>query len=226
MDETKLSEAPGWVRTDEWRDVLASIRHCAISLNDTEQSDGAWKWVVLSLHSALQGAMVCHLSGTAEMGALTEKCAKEWSDWHQRDGRGEIEWLERDEHLETKRREDHPPNDRIACAPVLFKRLGSESERVEHGGGQVIEITDRQRKAFDRLHELRNEFVHFSPKGWSVEIDFIQGAMPDMLDIIARIVEDSWSFRHVNDEQLKLLKDSVYDLRVRFLLRAKAHQGD
>ena len=54
----------GYARTDERRDVVASLEHCALSLTRAKESDGAWKWAILSLHSALQGAMVCHLSGT------------------------------------------------------------------------------------------------------------------------------------------------------------------
>ena len=83
-----------YVRTDERQDVLASLDHCARCLAETEHSDGAWKWVILSLHSALQGAMVCHLSGTAEAGALTPTCARKWFEWHACDRRDEIANLE------------------------------------------------------------------------------------------------------------------------------------
>ena len=57
-------------------DVLESLEHCALSLKKTRQSGRSWKWVIISLHSALQGAMVCHLSGSDNQGALDEKSAK------------------------------------------------------------------------------------------------------------------------------------------------------
>ena len=134
----------GYLHTDERHDVLASLEHCALCLASAERSSGAWKWVVLSLHSALQGAMICHLSGTAGVGALTSTCARQWSQWHERDGRGEIDYI--DEGVDElglpargfRNPDDRPPSDRVASAPELFKRLGSESERIESGCGRII----------------------------------------------------------------------------------------
>ena len=70
---TQTENQPGmsaYVEIDECQDVLVSLDHCVICLGLVEPSPGAWKWVILPLHSALQGAMVCHLSGTAQAGAL------------------------------------------------------------------------------------------------------------------------------------------------------------
>ena len=211
-----------YVQTDERRDVLASLEQCTMCLADTERSDGAWKWVLLSLHSALQGAMVCHLSGTAQVGALTSACARQWSDWHERDRRGDIEYIDAgiDElGLPVRWRRsprDRPPNDRVASAPELFKRLGSESERIESGCGRVIEITAAQRKSFERLHVLRNGFTHFSPRGWSIELQMIEEVVLDMLDVIAQIASDWWPFRHMSLKEREVLRDSISNLRQRF----------
>lgn len=212
----------GYVQTDERQDVLASIRHCAMCLADTERSEGAWKWVVLSLHSALQGAMVCHLSGTAQVGALTSACARQWSGWHERRRRGEIEYID-DGAGELglpvrwpRSPRDRPPRDRVASAPELFKRLGSESARIESGCGRIIEITAAQRKSFERLHDLRNDFTHFSPRGWSIEFQLIEDIVPDILDVVAQIADDGWPFRHMSVEERALLRDSISDLRRRF----------
>ena len=71
-----------YVRTDECQDVLASLEQCAFSLAQVRRSERAWKWVILSLHSALQGAMVCHLSGTEQLGALRGDDAKRWREWN------------------------------------------------------------------------------------------------------------------------------------------------
>ncbi len=143
--------------------------------------------------------MVCHLSGTMQIGALTTTSAEQWCKWHECDGR-----------------QDPPPDKRnIASALELFERLVSASKRIEHNCGRVIEITDKQKKAFKCLHQLRNQFVHFSPKSWSIEIEWIKAAVPDMLDIIAQTADDTWSFRHLPDGESDLLKDNISDLRNR-----------
>ena len=212
----------GYLDTDERQDVLASLEHCALCLVSAESSSGAWKWVVLSLHSALQGAMICHLSGTAGVGALTSTCARQWSQWHERDGRGEIDYIDEgvDELGLPARRlrnpDERPPSDRVANAPELFKRLGSESERIESGCGRIIAITAAQKQSFKRLHDLSNGFTHFSPRGWSIELQLIEDVVPDILDVIAQIADDGWPFRHMSAEEHQLLRDTVSDLRRRF----------
>ena len=164
---------PEYIEIDERVDVLASLECCAFSLQQTEQLDRAWKWVVLSLHSALQGAMVCHLNGTAELGALQESSARKSHKWY-------------DENCSNKF-----PREFVASADELFKRLWCERCRIEKATGGVIKITRQQQNSFDRLHRLRNEFTHFSPKGWCIELAYIQEMIGDILDVIDAIEKDN-----------------------------------
>lgn len=211
-----------YVRTDERQDVLASLQHCLLCLAETEHSAGTWKWVILSLHSALQGAMVCLLSGPANVGALTQDCASKWIKWYERNRRGDIDYIDDgvDELGLPLRRprnpQDRPPRKQVASAPKLFKRLGSESARIEPGHGRIIEITNAQKQSFETLHALRNGFTHFSPKGWSIEIQLIKEIILDMLDVIDQIADDQWAFLHMSDEDRRLMRNVIADLRSRF----------
>ena len=208
-----------FVHTDERLDVLASLEQCALSLIETKRSDCAWKWAVLSLHSALQGAMICHLSGTAQVGALTERSAARWHDWHEKDRRGEIDRVEdgAGEFGIPSRRIKHPSDklleDYVASARELFKRLTSVPSRLESAGGPIV-VTSKHRKSFRRLHDLRNAFTHFSPKGWSIEVELIRDAMRDVLDVIERIEQDDWPFRHMDGRDRTRLRQKISELRL------------
>ncbi len=207
-----------YVRTDERQDVLASLEHCALSLSQAGQSDRAWKWVVLSLHSALQGAMVCHLSGTAQLGALTKKRAAKWLKWHERDRRGEIKRIQDVDEFgrpitRIEKREDEPPVDFVANADELFERLSCPSLRIENGCGGIISIIEKQGKSFKRLHKLRNQFSHFSPKGWSIELEFIEEVIDDVLDVLCSILDDHWPFRNMPEEDKIALRSRIQEIR-------------
>ena len=208
-----------YIRTDECQDVLASLEHCALSLKQAQRSDRSWKWVVLSLHSALQGAMVCHLSGTAQLGALTKNCAEEWLEWRERDHRGEITWIQEgvDEFgVPTRRienKKDQPPENFVAPAGKLFKRLSCTSLRIEGECGGIISITEKQRESFTLLHKRRNTFTHFSPKGWSIEINFVEDIIDDILDVLCSILDDQWPFRHMPDEDKSALRSRIEEIR-------------
>lgn len=211
-----------YVRTDETQDVLASLQHCIMCLAETHSTPSTWKWVILSLHSALQGAMVCHLSGTVNIGALTPKSARQWYEWHERDRRRDLDYIDDgvNELGPPARRprdlRDETPRTLVACAQELFKRLNSESARIESGCGRIIEITPAQKTSFKRLHALRNGFTHFSPKGWSIEIQLIKEISLDMLDVIDEIADDQWAFLHMSAEDKRLLLNTIVGLRRRF----------
>ena len=190
-----------FVRADECQDVLGSLEQCAFSLAQARRSERAWKWVVLSLHSALQGAMVCHLSGTEQLGALQERDAIKWREWNNKN------LQEGDEDA------GGPPPKRLADANELFERLQRSAARIEDGCGGEISIAEQQRVSFKRLHDLRNEFSHFSPRGWSIGLSGTKQAVDDVLSIIRLIADDGWPFRHMTEQDRSMLRSKIGEVR-------------
>lgn len=71
----------GSFETSEAEDVLGSLRHMNLCLEKALADKHAWKWAILSLFHALQGAMVCHCSGPSNIEALKSKSAKRITEW-------------------------------------------------------------------------------------------------------------------------------------------------
>lgn len=207
-----------WLRIDERTDVLASLSLCSRCLDLVSSERTLWKWAILSMHNAMQGAMGCHLSGTAQLGALTDQCIDAWLDWHERDGRGEIKRISDGINelgipkTRIARAQDFPPDERLADAKVLFKRLSSQNKRRESAGA-VLNIDDAQRESFGRLHDLRKEFAHFTPKGWSIELSGLPKIFLDMVDVLEQISADQWPFRHMGARELATLRGLLKTLR-------------
>jgi len=176
-----------YIRTDEGADVVCSLEMLLLSLKQINNNDQHWKWVIITLHSAFQGAMVCHLSGTANIGALTKTDANKWI-----------------KHF-NDRKEDPPNKDKLASARELFKRFSGEEARIEPTNSEVILVTEEQKKAFALLHELRNPFIHFQPVSWSIEIAGLPNMAIQILILIEEILNDFWSFCHAD-------KDKLHDL--------------
>lgn len=209
-----------WLRTDEREDTLTSLSLCLMCLEVCEEEPAIWKWAVLALHNALQGAMVCHLSGTAQIGALKDSSAKAWLEWHERDGRGEIKRSQTgiDEMglpiTRITNQEDLPPTDRLADASELFKRLYCPSARWEQAGA-ILEVTKDEKDAFAKLHDLRNDFSHFTPKGWSIELSGLPQIFLHVASVIEKIANDPWPFRHLKEERRRNLMGTLEQLRLR-----------
>ena len=154
------------------------------------------------------------------LGALTEKSANNILDWHERDRRGEIKYIQDgvDElglpKMRVKYKKDNLPVNRVAGAAILFERLDRSDKRIEGGCGSLITITEQQKKSFSWLHYVRNEFTHFSPKGWTIELSGIEDIISDILNILLLIVDDYWPFRHMPNEDKNTLHSKIKEINL------------
>jgi hypothetical protein len=188
-----------WVRTDEAEDVAGSIRHAIRAVQFVEQDPQAWKWLVLALHSALQGACVCHLTTTAApLGGVSRRNAKEW-----------LKYFE-DQRVNANAKQ---PKTFLMCLPDLLKAVRKPDSAGDRSDGSGVEISDSELDWLTSFHKIiRNQFTHFEPMVWSIEVSGI----PEITKLIARIIKDilevGWAFRHLAQEQRDELQKSLETL--------------
>lgn len=171
-----------YVDTDEAEDVAGSIRHALRCADFVSEDPQAWKWGILALHSALQGALVCHLTTYASpLGAVRDP--EKW-----------VHYFEQPRQNKNLK----PPKTRIMNLPELLESAGRLGSCGGFSDCKKIEISDAEFAWLKRIHtEIRNDFVHFAPKGWSIEVS----GVPQIGQVIARIIKDihdcGWGFRHL-----------------------------
>ncbi|MCV6547944.1 MAG: hypothetical protein OIF56_11820 [Cohaesibacter sp.] len=177
-----------WVSTDETEDVACSIRHVLRCMDFVESDPEAWKWVILALHAALQGACVCHLSTTCSpIGAVTKRNTREWAYY-----------------LEKSRvnPDAKSPKTQLMSLPDLLKTVRKPNTQGDLSNNIGIQISDAELTWLNRLHEdYRNQFSHFSPTGWTYDVS----GLPEIAKLVARIITDihlrGWAFRHLEDQK-------------------------
>ena len=178
--------AANWISTDEADDVAGSIRHVLMAAGLVDNDPLAWKWVVIALHSALQGACVCHLTtDLPPIGAVTNENAAKLLNYF--------------EESRTNPGAEKPKS-YLMNLPDLLK----ESRRPSSAGGgstlSGLTISDSELEWLCRFHDIRNQFVHFRPMGWAIEVSGI----PEISNLVARIIREildfDWAFRHQSDE--------------------------
>lgn len=174
-----------WLRVDEATDVLGSLRHCLRCRTIAQDDQLAWKWFMLALHSALQGACVCHLTTTTQpIGPLTKRNTEEWLTWLENGNTGPA------------------PKVYLLPLPDLLKRVRKVNSAGDGSNSFQVIISDQDLAWLTGFHEvLRNQFVHFEPMGWSVELS----GLPSLSKLVARVIADiskcGWGFRHLNEDQ-------------------------
>jgi hypothetical protein len=184
-----------WLTTDEADDVAGSIRHALRSVRLVADDPQAWKWVALALHSALQGACVCHLTTTAPpLGAVTQRNATEWMAYHDK-------------------RRIKPPRTRLMELPELLKAVRKSRSAGDRSNERGVAITDAEFNWLRRFHDtVRNQFVHFEPMGWSLEVSGIPDIAALTGRIIGEIADAGWAFRHKESEWIDELCDDLAQL--------------
>ncbi len=173
-----------WLRTDETNDVAGSIRHalrCGAFVADDPQ---AWKWIARSLHSALQGACVSHLTTTAApFGAVTERNAAKWLEYLESGGQGV------------------PPKTYLMALPDLLKAVRRPGAAGGPSNDAQIALSDRELEWLSGFHKtVRDQFVHFEPMGWCLEVSGIGDIGALVARIVGEILDAGWAFRHQEDE--------------------------
>lgn len=147
----------GYLHTDSRRELVEALRKVAGELEAAKTDSYAWKWAIIAMQNAVQNAIVAAISGTAQLGALTKKSARDWLEAYEQDRTDYAEpWL--------------------ANFLELYKRM---KELTEFPATEDID------KDIERLVAFRNDFMHFTPKGWSIEL----AGLPRIVGNALRVVE-------------------------------------
>ncbi len=166
-----------WLHTDEKADLVTSLAMLELALGQVEKDIAAWKWVVIATHSALQSAIACHL-GSLGNSFLVAK---------QEDAEA---WL--------KAHDDGTPYPEMMMDS--FPNLCHKLKQYEIEGFKFVPH-GTQGRSIKKINEYRNEFVHFMPKGWSLEVSGLPEICKDCLDVINELDEHTLRWRWHDDQQ-------------------------
>ena len=166
------------LETDIQQDVLSSLEHFLVSLNFARTNPRHWKWAIISLHSAMQGAFACHVFSTANVEAFDKKRMALWWDFL---NAGQSAGKEM-------------PIERMASPRELLKRvMGVSTDTAPYGG--VIAVDDETVRAFSLIDGLRQDFIHFKPQTWLIYLDGFPQKATLLLTLLETIVDKGWAFR-------------------------------
>ena len=172
----------GWLSTDHFRDVCASLEMLEVTLSLVGEQPAFWKWAIIAAHSGLQGACVCILTGTNRGGAFRpnhEKALLRFQAEESRRATAEPRGAPHDSgDIEYPRLE-------VAPLPELLRRLPDDLRvQLPKEGYETRGTLEHDLRL---LHDLRNQFVHFEPKDVALEIAGLARIVGRALDLTDRI---------------------------------------
>ncbi|MHB0918093.1 MAG: hypothetical protein ACYC1G_10000 [Thiobacillus sp.] len=138
-----------WLRTNEHEEAASALEAVAEWSERVERDIGYWRWVVLALHNTVQGFMVLALRGSDGLRPLRDDIAAKWLTAYQEGGQYPVEKL--DSFLN------------------LYKKVQSDSMLFFVHSKKAIP-SPTQGRSMKKLNAMRNDFVHFLPRSWSLEV--------------------------------------------------------
>jgi hypothetical protein len=159
-----------------------SLRRGADALERAASDPTTWFFIILDLYRALYCALIAALSGSAEIGAYSDKLQAEWR-----------------EYFEASR--DDPDAKSPTGAYVLrFEELLSRAENgTSHMSGPPLKLTPEQRADILRLKEFRGDLEHVKPLTWCLEVGGLPRISANAARAFATLLQ-SFSHRLEMDE--------------------------
>ena len=175
---------PDFLRTGTFVETISALEMATDELARTRTDSYRWKWVILALHSALQGMMVLALEGSNGLRVLKPKDAKRWLDAYESRAPLPAD-LEMDNFLN------------------LYEKIKSDA-MLFYVNSEKFAPQETQGRSIKRLNRLRNQFIHFTPRTFMLVLNELPEMILDCLDIAWFLAWDSnnvgWDVKDNGDE--------------------------
>lgn len=185
-----------WLTTNGINEAVKSLKMAGHFLSRTEEDKYYWKWMLVALHNSLQGFMACSLSAGDGLAILKDRVAQKWLA-AQRDG------------LPL-------PREELDTFLNLYKKIKSEKMLVNTNSRQFIP-RGRQDYSVRKLNRLRNHFVHFTPKSWSLEVSDLPTISRDCIQVIRFLVYKSGNIDGLKEAANLEISDEINNLLDRLI---------
>ncbi|HWP91808.1 MAG TPA: hypothetical protein VNN20_06390 [Thermodesulfobacteriota bacterium] len=164
-----------YLRLTEERNALDYLEKAYDYIRQVEKDEWAWKWVILALHSALYGFAIC-----ASMGSS--------SDWvapviKKGKNKGQRQLISIGKALEF-------------CQNPSWMKIYVHSKHLT--------LSKQQEESIDKLKNwFRDEFEHYKPVRWSIELHGMPQICIDVLEVIRFLALETGNCIHLTQTQIK-----------------------
>jgi hypothetical protein len=183
-----------YIRTDTAEDAVSSLELASDFLATAQEDGRYWKWFVIAFHSGVQGVFALALQGSDSLlvqkpGVATAMLAA----------------------FESKAMPPAPHMDNFL---KLYKKL-QHQENLRTTDARPLEESPEQEEALRALDELRDEFLHFNTKSWSIQRELVTTRSRVCLAVLTFLVTESRAIVWYESDLESRVRAAVNKLRDR-----------
>jgi hypothetical protein len=217
QEETQEETMSNYIRTDEKQNAFDSLEKTTFFLERTKKDSSWWKWATIALHSALYGFMVCALRGSAGFSTYPDYIEERLLRFYSLSP-------------EEQKKQSHPIV-KLDYFLSLYEKIQDPKHMATTTQSRTFAPQGNLAWSVNRLHELRNEFMHFTPKGLSLEISGMPQIVEDVKGIIWFLIFDSNNIilddgqQRAAEEMLTKLSQRAKAITVSLTANQSGHQN-
>lgn len=140
----------GWLITDGAVETVSAFEVFAEETQKLSINPYRWKWAIISLHSGLQGMMVLALQGSHGLHVLREEDANRWMEAHEKGG-------------------PYPGDLKLDSFLSLYKKIKGD-KMLKYMNSRKFAPKGTQGGSIKLLNQLRNQYLHFTPRVWALDL--------------------------------------------------------
>ncbi len=170
-----------WMRYDERTNALDYLEKCYNFIKTVEKERQNWKWVIITLHSAIYGFAISACRGTNYQSVIIKT------------PKGHEILIDFDEAMKR-------------CQDTRWMMVNTDYK--------LFKLSPQQKESLRSLHKVfRNNFEHFTPKSWSIEIHDMPIMILDCLEILKYLVINSDVAWRLKSSGLRRVKSILFNSR-------------
>ena len=209
-----------WLEIDAFSNALDYLKKARIALSDGEDQF-RWKWATIGLSSALYGFLICMLTGsTWERVVDMDRMPKRYKRRLEELGGGYWEvhpsTIDKETHLSRRKviedylRSGHP---RLIGFREALRWAQDPKFVCFFTHSKPLDLSESQNANIMKLRQvLRNEFEHFKPKSWGIEVGYFIPLLKDTLLAIEQAA-NSFNLRVGHRDDMPELRREIDELR-------------
>jgi hypothetical protein len=160
-----------WLTLSEESNAIDYLRKGYDFIEIAEKDPIAWKWVIISLHGALYGFAICACKGTSNFWVIEENNG--------------------DENKQAK----------LITIWKALRYCQNQDIMKMYTISKHLNLTKDQRKSMEHLiNTFRNNFAHYIPRLWGIELHYFPKMVLDVLDVIEFLATKTGNTR-LNEKQ-------------------------
>lgn len=157
-----------YYRTGLKEEALDYLNKLELFFDKKDLCESYWKWIIISLHGSIYHFMLLALRNTDGSGV--------WEN-EMRDEAGHIDFSREDEMY-------------LVGFNNAFSWVKENKRMGGYVGSKSFVSTENIDNSMKKLNFWRNNFVHYKPKGWSIEIEIFREVVLGVLPVLKFIAND------------------------------------